>query len=1100
MKKKWLTNHPAQIGWGKILRIMKLTAFLIFLLVFDVSASLYSQTTKISVNVKDMSLSEIFEKIEKQSEFRFFYQDEQILDIERKTINMNDKSVEAILTELFVDSNVTFKIDDRHIIIVPKSGEFGYQVGLQPELKDVTGVVKDYTGAPLPGVTVVIKGTTSGAITNNEGNYVLRNVPGDAIIQFSFVGMRMQEIPLEGKTLIDVTMEEDAIGIDEVVAVGYGTMRKVDLTGSVASLNVQDIQSNPTNNPLETLQGRVSGIDITKNGGGAGAGISITMRGERSLNASNSPLVLVDGIAYGSFVDINPSDIESIEVLKDASSTAIYGSRGANGVILITTKKGKQGKSTISVNTYYSFNQLTDMPEFMNAQQYADLKREVARASGIWNGPEDDANALGTQKLDYLSKGYSVNWFDLVLNDGYTQNYEVAMRGGDEKTTYSLSVGIQDEQGLLETGDHSTRYNGRVALDHKVRNNLTVGANMLYTFKDQDNREASFWNIAKYEPIAKPFNDDGSINLYPIADRSDIVSPLAVDIPGAIRNNTAFNRFFGVGYFTWEIVDNLVFNSTIGINHTNSTNGYFNAQLIGLGSYSESGADLGLNRSLTWENTLNYAFKLSKKHELNTMIGTSTIANHSEEYTAYGRNQALDLMENFDLESNTQGIQITSNRTESQLASFFGRVNYKFEERFLLTATLRADGSSVLAAGNKWGYFPSFAAAWRLNQENWMANAAAVSNLKLRLSWGQSGQSGVDPYSTMASLGNSTYAWSVGGNEVGAYGYYPKTISNPNLKWEITTVLDAGLDFGFWNNRLSGTIDFYKSVTSDILMDRLLPNSSGFSSVLQNIGETQGSGVDVTISSLNIKNSDFQWNSDFNLSYNKNEITKLSDGVSQDVGNSWFVGESISVFYDYEKIGIWQSDEADEAATFDQVPGEIKVKDIAGAEDGGADGAISDEDRVVYNRSPKFTFGVTNRFSYKNVDLSFFVYGRFGNIIDYNYYGAWRPGSQENDPNVDYWTPENPTNGFPRPINGAINYRSTLNYAKGDFLKVKDITLAYNLPKHTLNRWGLSRLKFYVTLKNHFVFSGLDNYDPERGGTINYPLTKQTVFGVNLEF
>lgn len=970
-----------------------------------------------------------------------------------------------------------------------------FSIWVQAQVSQISGKVTDSDGVSLPGVTVIVKGTTIGTVSDYDGNYTLQGLPSGAVLQFSFVGMQTEEKPVTG-AVMNLKMSVDAVGLDEVVAVGYGVMKKADLTGAVVSLKAEDIAANPTSNPLETLQGRVSGIDITKSGGGAGSGVSVAMRGERSLNASNSPLVLVDGVAYGSIGDVNPIDIESMEILKDASATAIYGSRGANGVILITTKKGMQGKASISVNAYYSFNQLTDLPEFMNAEQYADLKREVARSNGIWNSVDDDAAALGTQQLDYLTKGYSVDWFDLVLNNGYTQNYEVAMRGGNDKTSYSLSTGIQDEQGLLETADHFTRYNGRLSLDHKFRDNLKIGANMMYTYKSQDNRNASFWNISKFEPIAKPYNDDGTVNLYPIADRSDILSPLADDIPGAIHNNTASNSFFGVGYLNWEIIDKLIVNSTIGINHTNSTKGYFNAKETAatLGAYSESGADLGLSRSLTWENTLNYTLNFAQKHELNAMVGTSTIVDYSEAYTLYGRNQAVDLTLNYDLESNTDGIKISSSQSERKLASFFGRINYKFDERYLLTATIRADGSSVLAESNKWGYFPSLAAGWRINEESFMKEASKISNLKLRLSWGQSGQSGVDPYSTMASLGNSSYAWTVGGKEQGAYGYYPKTISNPNLKWETTTVFDLGLDFGFFNQRISGSVDYYKSVTSDILMDRLLPNSSGFKSVMQNIGETQGTGFDANINSLNMKKSNFEWSTDVNFSYNRNEITKLSDGITQDVGNSWFVGEPISVFYDYKKVGIWQSNEAEEAAKFDQLPGEIKVQDVSG------DNAISDKDRVVYNKSPKFTIGMTNRFSYKNLDFSFFAYTRLGHTIEYEYYEAWRPGSQENDPNVDYWTPENPTNNFPRPVSGAINYKSTLNYAKGDFFKIKDITLAYNLPKHTLSQLGLTRLKFYVTLKNHFIFSGLDNYDPERGGSISYPLTKQTVFGMNLEF
>ncbi len=968
-------------------------------------------------------------------------------------------------------------------------------LGAQAQVSQVSGRVTDAYGSGLPGVTTIVKGTTVGTVTDYDGNYSLNNLPDKAVLVFSFVGMRTQELTVSSSKL-NVQMENDAVGLDEVVAVGYGVQKKSDLTGSVSSVKMDDVANNPSNNPLEALQGRVSGIDLTRSSGQAGAGVSMTMRGERSLGASNSPLILVDGVAYGSTLDINPTDIESMEVLKDASSTAIYGSRGANGVILITTKKGKVGKSTISVNAYYSMNQLADYPEFMNSQQYVDLKRQTYRTEGVWNSSADDASIFNPTELDYFNKGYDVNWFDLLLNNGYTQNYEIAMRGGDAKTTYSLSVGVQDEQGLLETNDHYTRYNGRLALDHKLSNKINIGSNFLYTFKNQDNRNASFWNVGKTLPLAKAYNDDGSLNLYPTPGRSDALNPLADDVDGAIRDNTATNRFFGTAYFNWIIANGLVFNTTLGIDHSNSTRGYFHGkQTMAMAeAYTESGADNELNRNITWENTLNYEVSMPEKHGLNLMAGTSTIMNHREQYTSYGRNQAASITENFDLAANTENIMITSNLVESQLASFFGRVNYKFNEKYLLTASMRADGSSVLAEGNKWGYFPSVAAGWRVSEEGFMANASKVSNLKLRVSWGQSGQSGVDPYSTLATLGNSTYAFTGDGREIPANGYYPKTINNPDLTWETTSVFDVGVDFGLFGGRINGSVDYYQSVTSDILMPRLIPNTTGYNSVFENIGETQGTGIDVNLSTTNVETGNFNWSTDINFAYNINEITQLSEGVKQDVGNGWFLGEQINVFYDYKKVGIWQLNEVEEAASYDRKPGQIKVQDTD------ADGDIDADDRVVYNASPKFTFGITNRFAYKNFDMSVFVYGRFGHTIDYEYYGAYRPGSQENQANVNYWTPENPTNDFPRPTTDNYPYMSTLRYVKGDFLKIKDITLAYSLPNNVLDKWGLSRLRFYVTLKNQFTFSDIENYDPERGGTINYPLTKQTVFGVNLEF
>lgn len=412
----------------------------------------------------------------------------------------------------------------------------------------------------------------------------------------------------------------------------------------------------------------------------------------------------------------------------------------------------------------------------------------------------------------------------------------------------------------------------------------------------------------------------------------------------------------------------------------------------------------------------------------------------------------------------------------------------------MLTASLRADGSSVLAEGNKWGCFPSVAAAWRISEEAFMNGAGQLSNLKVRLSWGESGQSAIDPYSTLGGLGSSAYAF---GNS-GAFGYYPKDISNPDLSWETTSVTNLGLDFGFFGNRISGTVDVYQSKTRDLLMARLVPNTTGFSSVTENVGETKGSGVDFSLSTLNVNQSDFSWSSDLTMTFNKNEIVQLSGGVERDVANNWFVGEPISVFYDYRQTGIWQLNETDEAAGYGQIPGDIKVEDLDNS------GSIDADDRVVYARSPKFSFGFTNRFSYKDFDLSVFAYGRFGHYIRYEWNTMYKSDALESGSAVDYWTPDNPVNKFPSADKGrsygSRAYQSALGYEKGDFWKIRDITLAYNFPRTVLEGINVDRLRVYVTLKNHFTFSDLDNYDPERGGSLNYPLTKQTVFGLSLDF
>lgn len=501
-----------------------------------------------------------------------------------------------------------------------------------------------------------------------------------------------------------------------------------------------------------------------------------------------------------------------------------------------------------------------------------------------------------------------------------------------------------------------------------------------------------------------------------------------------------------------------------------------------------------MTRNLTWENVLTYSKDFSDIHSLQAMVGTSTILN-SKEYTyAGGKGQVYADNWFHNLYSNEKEITIKSSLVDQNLASFFGRVNYKLMDRYMLTASLRADGSSVFAPGKKWGYFPSVALAWRINEENFLKNVDAISNLKLRLSWGQSGQCAIDPYQTVGLLGNSTYSF----NNEGAYGFYPKTMSNKELTWETTTQYNLGLDFGFFNNRISGSIDIYKAETRDILMNRVIPSINGYASVMENIGKTESTGVDLTLSTVNIQNKNFSWFSDFSLSHNREKIKELASGQLKDEANAWFVGEPFKVFYDYKKEGIWQLGEEAAAAANGQEPGDIKVQDVDG------NGVITTDDRIIYSQRPDVTFGFNNTFNYKGVDLSVFLYARLGQWIAYDYNTTYRINALENGGNVDYWTPENPTNAFPRPNKSKsytqVTYYSTLKYEDGSFFKIRDITLGYTFKPELLKHLNLSRLRVYATAKNFFTFSKIDNYDPEQGGSISFPMTKQLVFGLNVEF
>lgn len=577
-------------------------------------------------------------------------------------------------------------------------------------------------------------------------------------------------------------MEEDAELLDEVVVIGYGTMKRSDLTGAVTSIKTADITATPTTNALKSLQGKVAGLDITQSSGQPGATASLTMRGNRSLNADNQPLVLVDGIDYGSFVDINPTDIESIEVLKDISSTAIYGTKGANGVILITTKSGAKGQKTrIDVNAYISIKNKAKYPRMMNGLEYAQLKREAYRTTNAANPDEymDDALIFNAEELEYLEKGYWVDWQDLLLGTGITQNYEISMSGGTENTSYSMSFGYQNDHGLLKN-DILRRYNGRISLDHQINSILNVGVNISYTFKNQDKRQNPL-NLANKIPcIGRAYDDEGNFILNPAPGNSSSFSPLCDEQPGAYEDNIRSKRMFASGYLNANILKGLTFKSTIGLDINDSREGiYKDRNTIGegyLGQKSTSSIQSDNDYRYTWENILNYTTIL-EKHGLTAMIGSSTTVSNSETVLASGANQASALTSFHDLGANADSKEISSGLIETKMVSFFGRLNYKFNEKYIFQASLRADGSSVLAEGHKWGYFPSVSGAWRISEENFMKNQNFISNLKLRLSWGIAGNSAIDAYATLGGLSQSVYAF---GNTV-MYGYYPSAIPNEEL-------------------------------------------------------------------------------------------------------------------------------------------------------------------------------------------------------------------------------------------------------------------------------------------------------------------------------
>ncbi len=1034
----------------------------------------------------------------------------------------------------------------------------------------VTGKVLDYeSGEPLPGVNVVIDGTQQGTVTNVDGMYEITVPSEQAVLLFSFVGYLSEKVDVAGRTVIDVQLTPELQSLDEVVVVGYGTMKRSDLTGAVASVKQEDIEAVKSSNLIQVMQGKVAGLDMYQKTGEAGADYSVTLRGDRSINATNSPLILVDGIPYGSTIDINPSDIESMEILKDASSTAIYGTRGANGVILITTKKGQQGVSKITFNSYLSYNVPTFLPHYQNTDEFvqkrverlvADAEYSAYRFRTIYNSNTGAVNwdpaanpepwsvfgtvtadslmsAAGTDKPHYLiqtdptfralvDSGVSLDYLDMIFHNTITENYELGISSGTEKTSLNFSLGLMNDRGLLEN-DKLKRYNLKLGVDHSLFRNVQIGVDVLYTRKDHHKRDGGVFNQAlKTGPVGNLYNEDGTYSEFP-----DLVytyaqpNPMLDEPEGAYLNQIITNRLFGTTYLSWQPLNGLTLKTNLGVDLSDIKEGLYRGpsslKRVALKS-ALTEIDHRTKWAYTWENTLTY-IKAIGMHEFQGLLGNAVSADADEDYVFRGIDQEVAKTEYFDWSGFlATNMSATSSYSAKQMLSYFGRINYKFSEKYLFQATLRADGSSVLAEGQKWGYFPSASIGWRINQEDFLKNNEVISNLKFRLSWGISGNAAILPYQTVTEVGNEMiyYAFDDGTT----YStLFPFKLGNEDLRWETTETWDVGLDFGFFNNRINGLVDYYIAKTSDLLYSTPLPLTSVYPQVMANIASTQNNGVEIYINSRNIVSRNFQWSTDWNFAMNKNKITSLSRGTDEEIYETnriRRVGEPVQAYYDFEYEGIFEvKDLQDEFAYIAQqlasgdsierglipmisnrfLPGDIKLNDLNG------DGEFNDEDKVIYSRVPKFTFGISNNLSYRNLSLSFMVYGRIGQMIQYDLYRNYKPANMEveNGPYVDAWTPQNTGGYFPRYYStgtGNTNFNTALSYLDGSYVKIREITIGYTLPKQWSDRVFMKNLTIYATGKNLFTFSGIEDYDPETDGELNFPLAKQYIVGLNIEF
>ncbi len=969
---------------------------------------------------------------------------------------------------------------------------------------EVQGVVTGEDGEALPGVSILVRGTSKGTSTDENGRYRIA-IPGpDTRLVFSFVGYLSQEIVVGNRTRLDITLATDNKALEEIVVVGYGTQKKSDLTGAISSVTNKDLQETPAGNFLEQSQGRLAGVDIVRANGSPGSPVQIRIRGNRSINASNEPLYVIDGIPTNASInDFNPNDIESMEVLKDASAVAIYGSRGANGVVLITTKRGKSGKAVISYDGYYGVKKPVRNIDLMDGQQFA----EYARFSrGYAAGDASfDGNFLSDVEIENLKSRNFTNWLDLAIGQGRQQDHQLSVSGGSDKITYYVSGSFFKEDGYIPGTDFQ-RNAVRVNLESRLTNRLKLGLSSTVSLGERNQMSnLPYNNSLGYSPLVGPTDASGNFLPFPNPREGLLANPLINYQPYQYIDETVTRRVFANIYAEYEFSKSLKYRLNYGPDFDMSRRGRYTGLLEG--NINKASVDNALDFAYTLENILNYTRRFGK-HDLDVVGLFSVQKSRFETSNLSGQDIPVEKSLFYDLASSSTITGIGSSLGEWGLLSYMGRINYRFDEKFLLTVTGRADGSSRLAEGNKWAFFPAVSGGYILSQEDFL-KGGKLSFLKIRAGYGEVGNTAISPFQTLGGLSRSTYIF--GTNP--AFGFGNNLIPNPDLKWEISKTTNLGLDFGFFNDRISGSLEYYITNTRDLLLNRLLPTTSGYNSILQNIGSTRNSGWELTVSGkVMSRPGGFSWDAGLNLFSNKEQIVELFDGENDDVGNLWFIGRPINVFYSFRQDGIWQQDESSAAADNRQKPGDIKIRDVNGRDAGGnltkaPDGIINSDDRTILGSTvPSWSGGLTNRLRFKGFDLSILVYARIGQMLrsDFHNLGGNNWQGRYNALNLDYWTPDNPTNAFPKPNAAeAPLYADAVRYFDGSFVKIKNIGLGYNFPSDWVKKIGLSAARMHTTVNNALIFAPYKTVDPETsngivGGTS--PLTTATyTFGINLK-
>lgn len=1140
----------------------------------------FSQTGELNMKALDISVKDVLREIEDQSDYFFMYNDRKI-DVQRKVnIDFTNAKIEYVLQSLFDGTNIRYLMKDRQIVLYVNNENSvpDYSPAwINQPVKSVSGKVTGTDGSPVPGVTVAVKGTSTGTITNNEGTYRLLNLPENAVLVFSFVGMQLQEVPVD-REVINIILEEETIGLEEVVAIGYGTIKKRDLTGSVVSVQGDDLQAIPVANAAEAITGKLAGVQVLSTEGSPDAEMRIRVRGGGSITQDNSPLFIVDGFPVNSISDIAPSDIQSIDVLKDASSTAIYGSRGANGVIIVTTKTGQAGKVSVSYNAYYSFKRIAEKLDVLDPEDYVKWQYEFAVLDNGIDELDSYEDYFGSyQDIDQYTGMKGNNWQEQVYGrTGNVFNQDLSIRGGSEKFSYSVNYAHIDDQAIMIGSDFK-----RDNVSLKLNNNPNDKVQLAFSFRYSDTEINGGGANEQNEVSSADSRLKHSVTYSPIplsgltTDDTDeeVASYLINPITSTYDNDRYQERknYNMAGSFSWEILKNLQLKTEVGLDNYNNNDNRF----YGLTTYYVSNTPAAENQNqpalilrdrkqerFRNTNTISYDFKklLNEGHNLKLLLGHETIKTKTQELTSVIH--GLPTLFTFDqaLKLSSQGTPQSTNNyysPDDKLLSFFARANYDFRSKYLFSATFRADGSSKFSEGNKWGYFPSVAGAWRISQEPFMKGASSwLDDLKLRVSYGTAGNNNIPSGQMTQSFVSNTTSWISGFD---SYWSASKTMANPDLKWETTYTRNVGLDFTLLKSRLNGNFEAYLNTTEDLLIEFPV-SGTGYDTQYRNMGKTRNKGIELTLNWMAVDQKNFGLNFNFNIGFNRNKIKSLgimedfgadTGWASTEIGNDFWVskGGSVGQMYGYLSDGRYEvsdfegydpdqekwilkegvADDSGIAGT--PAPGMIKLKNITGD-----DHKVTIDDRtIIGNANPKHTGGLTINSHLYGFDLTAVFNWSYGNDI----YNANKIEYTTSTPKYQYrnlidimqdgnrWVNIDPATGLlvtnPATLT-AMNANTTMwspymdrfifsDWAieDGSFLRLSTLTLGYTLPSKLTQRIKIQNLRFYVTGYNVFVLTDYSGFDPEvstrRKTALTpgvdysaYPRSRQLVFGVNVNF